>query len=177
MSTVAELRLMAKDQHISGYSKMKKADLQEALGLEVSAPRVVKAKVKPTVAESAAAAGASSSSSASASTPAPSRPARVIPQNILPDANGPVVELFELVEVHEDGVAITSLIPLSEIDDLDKLMEQIKLNTGEREREEDAQQDYVELIISKRSRRIVGSEGSEISVVEHIKYTQVALMY
>ena len=152
---------------------MKKADLQEALGLEVSAPRVVKAKAKPTVAESAAAAGASSSSSA----PVPSRPARVIPVNVLPDANGPVVELFELVEVHEDGVTVTSLIPLSEIDDLDKLMEQIKLNTGDREREEDAQQDYVELIISKRSRRIVGSEGSEISPAEHIKYTQVALMY
>lgn len=175
MSTVVELRQMAKDQHISGYSKMKKAELQEALGLEVSAPRVVKPKAKPTVAESAAAAGASSSS-ASAPKASP-KPARVIPQNILPDANGPVVELFELVEVHEDGVAITSLIPLSEIDDLDKLMEQIKLNTGDREREEDAQQDYVEKIIAKRSRRIVGSEGSEISVVEHIKYTQVALMY
>jgi hypothetical protein len=158
MPTVPELKLMAKEKNIVGYSKMKKAELEEALGLESAPVKAAAPRGRPPARAPVAAAASSSPEAA-------------------PEPTGPAVDLFEVIEVHENGETFISLIPLAEIEDLEKFKTQMALPISEREIKEKAIEDYVEAILHKASRKIKGNDGSEISLSENIRYSQVVLMW
>jgi hypothetical protein len=167
--TVKELKEMAKTAKIVGYSTKVKAELEAALGLPVTGkPRSPKA-----------AAPVAPASSAQQSTPksVSSTTSTISIQPAVPA--GPPIEYIQLKEVYDDSQTI-SLIQLSDVKDLVKLKEQIKLPIEERERpmvgDEQSELDYVELLLQKRKRTIkdlyVDYASNEI-----IKFSAVVYMY
>lgn len=164
MPTVVELRTMAKEQGVRGYSKMVKAELEAALGLEVTGA--------PRSAPRASPAGrAGGRAPAAAPAPAPVQvqaPVEYVASSpkVVERAEGDVVVL-SVVDPGASSLITTYMIRAEHVDDLDKLAEQVALPMSEREVEGQGGLDYVERLISEHGVRMPGpvyevSEGERV---------------
>ena len=163
--TVADLKKMAKDAKIPGYSTKIKAELEALLGLPVTgkprSPKVAAPVASPTT----AVASPTPATSGATSSPVPAKPVVVVPQ----------VEYVQIKEIYDDQ-EIISLLLRSDVDDVEKLKTQAQLPIEERERDDDADFDYVELLIKKR-KRFVATQFIEYEPSENVRFSIVVYMY
>jgi hypothetical protein len=161
MSTVPELRQMAKKRGITGFSKMVKAELQEKLGLPVTgAPKTVKSSTKvaprPTARPSVAVGSSSSSAPASSA------------RKLVPRSKG---DLLKMLVLSSDLEIKTYIILFSEIDDFNKLLDQASLPLAEREDEAGLNANYTEILQDKALMVLEHDELYEVQDGQRIVYT------
>jgi hypothetical protein len=172
--TVPELKELCKKHKIPVSGKVKR-ELEEAL---VAKGENIPVTGKPRSPQKAAPAAPASATVVAASAAASSSPSAKSPATAPASAPAPVlppVDYVKLTEIYDD-METTSLIPLAEIDDLEKLKAQIRLDMSDRERQEDADFDYVELIIKKRL-RFTKAAFLDLAPHEIVRWSQVVYMY
>lgn len=170
MSTVVELRQMAKERGITGISKMVKAELQKALGLPITgAPRAVKT-TSPPVASASAPRPVVRCGAKATPAPAPVKVVRPVVQRNKGD-------LLKLLQIGDNDETIAYIIPFEEIQDFNKLLDQASLPMTEREVvNEELGMDYIEELCQDKAQDTV--QADDVYVVQddqRIVYTMVVI--
>lgn len=164
MSTVTELKDLAKAKGIKGYTKMRKAELQAALGMEVTAP-----PPKP------------KDGSPKTRAPKPRTAAKRKPAGAADESKEQVEDEDEKVifisQLSEDGTVESFIIPFAEVADFVKLKEQIKLPQAEREVDETTGVDVVDTLVTKATETLKDGDDYEVPQGQRIVYTATVTMY